>query len=259
MSKDSSKVAASKSVAAEPWNPWLGVLMAAVIFLGAQLASGLILSLYPLINGWSSARAELWFNDSLAAKIGSFMLYGLLVFAGLRLFLGSYKAGFDNIGLKKPRWKDGLYSLIAFPVYLGLLMGSVLIAQIFVPDLNLNQQQELGFNGTYGALELLLIGLTLVVMTPIIEELIFRGLLYGSLKKGTSILVAAFITSALFAAGHLSESSSGPLYIAGIDTFVLSAVLIYLREKTGSLWASIGLHALKNAIAFVTVFVLKAS
>lgn len=78
-------------------------------------------------------------------------------------------------------------------------------------------------------------------------------------KKGLRVLPAAIVTSLIFAVGHLAESSQGPLYVAAIDTFVLSLVLIYLREKTGRLWASIGLHAIKNAIAFVTVFVLGVS
>ena len=35
-------------------------------------------------------------------------------------------------------------------------------------------------------------------------------------------------------------------------------VLIYLREKTGSLWASITLHACKNGVAFAALFVFHA-
>jgi len=50
--------------------------------------------------------------------------------------------------------------------------------------------------------------------------------------------------------------AAGPLYIAALDTFILSLVLIYLREKTGSLWASITLHAVKNGVAFMALFVL---
>ena len=41
-----------------------------------------------------------------------------------------------------------------------------------------------------------------------------------------------------------------------LDTFILSLVLIYLREKTGGLWASITLHAFKNGVAFVALFAL---
>jgi membrane protease YdiL (CAAX protease family) len=46
------------------------------------------------------------------------------------------------------------------------------------------------------------------------------------------------------------------LYIAAIDTFTLSLILVYLREKTGGLWSSMGLHAIKNGIAFVSLFIV---
>ena len=56
---------------------------------------------------------------------------------------------------------------------------------------------------------------------------------------------------------HLAEGgAAGPLWIGFIDTFILSLVLCYLRVKTGSLWAGITLHALKNGIAFVALFVI---
>jgi membrane protease YdiL (CAAX protease family) len=54
----------------------------------------------------------------------------------------------------------------------------------------------------------------------------------------------------------MGAESGGLLYIAGLDTFILSLFLIYLREKTDGLWASMALHALKNGVAFVALFVL---
>ena len=39
-----------------------------------------------------------------------------------------------------------------------------------------------------------------------------------------------------------------------IDTFILSLTLIWLREKTGRLYASMGLHGLKNFIAFIQLY-----
>jgi membrane protease YdiL (CAAX protease family) len=41
----------------------------------------------------------------------------------------------------------------------------------------------------------------------------------------------------------------------GVDVFVLSMVACSLREVTGSIWAGILLHMLKNALAFYIIFV----
>lgn len=243
------------------WNPWLGAAYALFIFIGVQFASGLLLSLYPFVQGWSYDRSVDWLNDSLAAKLGFIAINAALVLLAIRFFLRLNKARFSDIGLG--RFKLGYlgYSLAGFFVYFVSLIPVVMIASALVPSLNVEQEQELGFDaiGSYSGVELGLIALLLVVITPIIEEVVFRGVLYGSLKKAMKTWLAAIFTSFLFAIGHLAASSEGPLYIAAIDTFVLSLVLVYLREKTGSLWASIGLHALKNGIAFITVFVVGVS
>ena len=63
--------------------------------------------------------------------------------------------------------------------------------------------------------------------------------------------------SEAWGSAHLPEGgAAGPLYIAAIDTFILSLFLIYLREKTGSLWSSMTLHATKNGVAFMVLYVL---
>jgi membrane protease YdiL (CAAX protease family) len=57
---------------------------------------------------------------------------------------------------------------------------------------------------------------------------------------------------------HLAGGEGGStIWIAAIDTFILGMVLAYLRERSGSLWPSIGLHASKNMIAFLFLFVFK--
>ena len=87
-----------------------------------------------------------------------------------------------------------------------------------------------------------------------------RGFLYSSFKKGLPTAAAVIVTSAIFASAHLPEGGGGGLlWIAAVDTFILSLVLIYLREKTGALWASMTLHALKNGVAFVALFALHLS
>jgi len=117
-------------------------------------------------------------------------------------------------------------------------------------QINLGQKQELGFDQLFTSGQKLLALVSLVVLPPIIEETVFRGFLFSGLRKKCNFIVAALVTSVLFASLHLLASSQGPLWIAGLDTFVLSLVLCYLREKTGALWAPMMLHALKNVIAF---------
>jgi membrane protease YdiL (CAAX protease family) len=99
----------------------------------------------------------------------------------------------------------------------------------------------------------------LVVLPPIAEEILFRGFIYSSLRPKMNKIVAALITSILFALPHLFESSNGLLWVAGCDTFILSMVLVYVREKTDKLWASMLIHGLKNFVAFASLYLIHSS
>ena len=68
---------------------------------------------------------------------------------------------------------------------------------------------------------------------------------------------AGILTSVIFAAAHLPEGGgSGLFWIGAIDVFTLSLVLVFLKQKTKSLWPGICLHAIKNLVAFISLFVL---
>jgi membrane protease YdiL (CAAX protease family) len=43
------------------------------------------------------------------------------------------------------------------------------------------------------------------------------------------------------------------MWAAAFDTFILSVVLVYLREKTGALYAGMLVHMLNNLLAFFVV------
>ncbi len=240
-----------------PWNPILGVIFIVVVFFGAQLLSGIVLSLYPLLRHFTSAQASAWLSKSVAVQFIYILLAEVLTVGFIYLFLRFYKQGLAYIGLKKPRFRDPLYGLLAIPVYYILFGVLVYIVTQFFPSLNVSQKQELGFDNVAGQSQLIYTFLSLVILPPLAEEILFRGFLYKTLRSGLGIPAAALITSILFGAGHLAEGgTNGPLYIGALQTFVLSLVLVYLRQKTHSLWAGITLHASNNFIAFLYLFVL---
>ncbi|HEX7633006.1 MAG TPA: type II CAAX endopeptidase family protein, partial [Candidatus Saccharimonadales bacterium] len=198
-----------------------------------------------------------WLNNSISGQFFYVLLAESASIGGIYLFLRRFKVSFAAIGLKKPRWSDVGWGIGSVPFYIALYLLTVGVVSSLVSGLNVDQSQDIGFNDVHGIGPLILTYISLAVLPPITEEIMVRGFLYGSLKKAMPTIWAVLATSALFASAHLPEGgAAGPLYIAALDTFVLSLVLIYLREKTGSLWASIILHAIKNSIAFVALFVL---
>jgi len=97
-----------------------------------------------------------------------------------------------------------------------------------------------------GAGALALAAFLVIVVAPVAEEFIFRGLLYGVAKKFGGRMPALIATSALFAAIHLNPVAIVPL-------FVLSVVLTLAYERTGSLWTPIAMHMFFNGVQFFII------
>ena len=81
--------------------------------------------------------------------------------------------------------------------------------------------------------------ITAVVMAPVLEEIVFRGLMYTRLKKGLPAILAAVFTSLVFGIVHGTV-------IWAIYTFIFSLVLIWVFERFQSLAACILLHMAYN-------------
>ncbi len=250
-------MAKAAAVEVVPWRPWPGVIYVLLVFYAAQIFGWLIISVYPAIHHWSDSQSTDWLQNSVFGQFGFIVLAEGFTLVALYIYLRRHGCTFKTIGLLRPRWSDAAIGLAALPLYFLFYLITVALVTHFVPSLNIDQKQDIGFSNATGLVQLVCVFISLVVLPAFTEELMVRGFLYSSLKKALPVVWAVIITSGLFAVAHLPEGGQGgPLYIAALDTFVLSLVLIYLREKTGSLWASITLHSLKNGIAFVSLFAL---
>lgn len=154
----------------------------------------------------------------------------------------------EELGLSRlPTWTDIFMAPAATIIYFVLSAILVVLATSLFPGSGA-EQQTTGFEGLSKSFELVLAFITLVVVAPIAEETLFRGYLFGKLRQHVPVWAAALVTSALFGFVHGS-------FILGVDTFALSLVLCYLRQSTGSIWASILVHMTKNGIAYFILFI----
>lgn len=238
-----------------PWNPIVGIVFIILTFFGAQLLGGLLISFAVRLSYGTGQRA-LDAVNSVPAQFVFILTVEVLTVGLVVAFLRFYNLSLASIGLKRPRIRDPFIGLVAIPAYYILFGLLVAAATQLYPSLNVSQKQELGFDNVVGQYQLLFTFVSLVVLPPLAEEIVFRGFIYTTLRKPLTPVIAGLITSVLFGIGHLAEGGSGgPLYIAGIQTFTLSLVLVYLRQKTGNLWASIVLHASNNLIAFSYLYI----
>lgn len=87
-----------------------------------------------------------------------------------------------------------------------------------------------------------------IVLAPVAEEIIFRGVLYATVKEAGYPRLALFGTSFIFAAIHGSTMTLVPLTFFAI-------VLAMLYERTGRLLAPIVAHATFNAVNIIYYFI----
>lgn len=85
---------------------------------------------------------------------------------------------------------------------------------------------------------------SIVVVAPILEEFICRGLLLESLRAKRGVVAALLLSSLFFALMHIDG-------VLSVNAFFLGLVLGYIYIITKSIFAPIILHAINNTIAYV--------
>jgi tetratricopeptide (TPR) repeat protein/membrane protease YdiL (CAAX protease family) len=88
--------------------------------------------------------------------------------------------------------------------------------------------------------------LCVVVVAPVAEEVLFRGLIYGALEGRVRIVGAILGSAFIFALVHLQVVHFAPILFLGV-------VLGWARWKTGSLGLPILLHILNNGFALLVL------
>lgn len=242
------------------WRPLESVAVSIFIYFAAYLVSQLVLGLgvgvYTDMHKQAHGNVQSLLEGSVTVQFFASVLFYGLIMVFVYLFLKLRRTAWAAIGLVRPRFRDLGYALLGFVAYFAAYVIIIQIVHALVPGINLDQKQEIGFSTSSSGISLVLVFASLVILPPLVEEILSRGVLYSGLRTKLPLVTAAIITSVMFAAAHLQAGSGNALlWVAAVDTFTLSLVLVYLREKTGSLWPCITLHALKNSIAFLALFV----
>lgn len=104
------------------------------------------------------------------------------------------------------------------------------------------RQQDIIGQFPHSAAGIALFVLVAVIMAPLFEETFFRGFLFRGFASSWGWVWGALASATIFGLAHLQLSVFVPL-------FALGFALAWVYKRTGSLWTSIALHALFNAIS----------
>ena len=246
---------------AKRFGPVSAVLVTLGAFFGSQLLAALVIGLVIALTGKNTSETAQTLTESTFGRFMFVLVVEVLTLGILFWFIRRRGIKLNEIGLGRlPKSSDTGYALVSFGIYFVLLAIIMYCIGEYIPGINLEQEQQIGFESATGAAALGLVFISLVILPPIVEEIMIRGFLYSGLRHKLGRFVSAIVASAIFGVAHLQLGAGAPpLYVAAIDTFVLSMVLIALRERTGSLWAGILVHALKNGLAFTALFIFNVS
>ncbi|MDO4507774.1 MAG: CPBP family glutamic-type intramembrane protease [Candidatus Saccharibacteria bacterium] len=234
---------------------WLEILLMVVWVFAAVVVAQLVVGYLMLFilgrDGFSSPVAQLFYS-----ALSYVAALALIIFVPVKLFK-RWKTDRKELGLYElPTWTDIGLAPVGFIV--ATILGAILVSMFSVfPWFDAEQAQNVGFSIYMSGGERILAFLALVIIAPIAEEIIFRGWLYGKLREKlsgkfseiTGVIISILITSVLFGLVHFQWN-------VGVNVFALSVVLCGLREVTGTIYASILTHILKNGIAFFLMFVI---
>lgn len=220
-------------------NPIIVLISSIAVFTISQLAGVFIAA--KLFNG--AGNANLLMSVYVVFSSASLLL---LIFLTKKILKFKWSA----LGVRWPGWKGIFTAIPALFSYFAISLTLTYVATKVIPGFKLEQAQDVGFKDIKQSSELIMAFLALVVFTPIMEELVFRGMLFKGLSKRFPFWISAVVASLVFATLH------GQWNVA-VDTFALSLILCYLVKRYDSILPTIFLHAIKNSIAFILLFVIK--
>lgn len=241
------------------YGPIAAVLVMLFAYIFSQVFAASLIAFGSQIFGYDAEEVLTNLGDS---ALNQFLFIAIVQATTLYiiwLFLKLRSVKWSAIGLgRRPKGSDVLAALGLFAVYFVVLAVVSAIVTYAIPAIDAEQEQQLGFENATLPYELLLVFVSLVVLPPIVEEIVVRGFLYTGLRAKYTKVTSAIVASVLFGIAHLQLGNGAPpLWLAAIDTAILSLFLIYLRERTGALWAGMIVHAIKNGLAFMLLFVVK--
>jgi membrane protease YdiL (CAAX protease family) len=209
----------------------LGIIVVIFALFSAAMMASLVASVYPeqedAVATWISVHlmalgifATVWYFGLRHAR------YPLAVLRLSRVQRPRKRAVLMMLGVLAT-------SLTATSIYAGLV--DALGWEILIPP---SVESDIIFDGP----AMLLTFQALALVTPLSEEIFFRGFIFRGLLPKMNPWMAITVSALVFSVFHLSIGVMIPIFITGF-------LLAWLYWRTGSLWAAIGAHAGQNALA----------
>jgi membrane protease YdiL (CAAX protease family) len=235
------------------WPAWSVLPAAAGIFAAAMLLAAGASYLYgTLAGGYMVAPQGVATSPQVTMQLAIFIAglqAGMIV---LTLLAGGLtRARREGVlALKPPAQGWAVIPLALLPLFAGTILWTVALLLLHPGAVyqDLRPFQELMAGDTvWIILPVICLG------APLSEELLFRGFMFSGLAKSRLGLAGtAILTTVLWTALHAGYSAFGILEVLGIGLY-----FSWLLVRTGSLWVTIGCHAIYNTVVALCLLLVK--
>lgn len=154
----------------------------------------------------------------------------------LKLFSKKSEEDFEY---SKPNFKYFLFTcaiIIGFRLFYAYSIGGL------VNNIEINPMVQKAFE-ELAALPVILV-LSVAIIAPVFEEIIFRGIILNGMSRKLNSKVAIVMSALLFAIMHMN-------LVQGINAFLLGILLGYIYIRTKSIYLSIFAHFINNTIGIM--------
>jgi len=219
---------------------WTDVIPLLVLFIPAALLSQLlvVVSLHVVRTGHGHPAAI-----SLLLEVAAYGAQLGLVW----LFVGVRRhARLHDLGLRLPHWP---WLLAALPALIVAWMVEGVLGELGTAVLPASPNNQCHtIQADYGsAIALGLLGVA--VVAPVVEEILFRGVVFGWLRGRIPVPAAVVVSAAIFSLAHLGWREWSLL----LPVLGIGCVLATLYHYSRSLWPGILVHSSINTVATLVV------
>ena len=211
------------------------------------------LPLHVAVIPWLLGLYQSYSPDPMTNGTLNLVYYGIGVVFCLTVMYSFLRGGYDVLADAPVRCLGAM--LMALLIDYALSGAAALVLMLFETAAeNPNNEQILSLaeteSGTIKAVTIFLV--------PIVEEVLFRGAVFGSIRS-RSRLWAFVVSAALFSAYHvwpyLTADMSNLVYL--VQYIPISIVLAWVYERSGTIWTAIFFHMGINAMSFYVLNTLE--
>ena len=218
---------------------------------GEQIAGVVFFVIYLLVLPFVTTPlfnlAERLLDTTISGAMRNILYYYILFAVTLIIFHGflarTSRRLLDNLGLACKSAAVGLVGLYGLNELVYRLTNLVFTNHTNLNDTTISAQIDDAPHMTL---------LIVIFLAPFVEEVLFRGLVFGNLKSRSRAL-AYVVSCLLFALLHVWQfavvKQDVTYFLLMIQYLVPGLVLAWAYDHSGTLWASIGLHAAVNALS----------